>query len=249
MSTHNLTERGEIGASTGPVAPTDLHIDGLPEGERPRERFESIGAGGVSQRELLAILLRTGTDARGVLGLADDLLARFGGLAGLLAAPLEDLRAVRGIGRVKSIELKAALELGKRAALASPEHKPQIKTPADAAQLLMPDMAVLEQEEVHTLLLDTRNRVLARVMIYRGSLNAASMRVGELFKQAIRANAAGLIVAHNHPSGDPLPSNDDVAVTKALIQAGKLLEIDVLDHLVIGRSRFTSLKERRLGFD
>jgi DNA repair protein RadC len=249
MTAHKLKETREISALMGCATPDDLQIDGLPEGERPRERFEQIGAGGVSQRELLAIVLRTGTGGRGVLALADALLARFGGLAGLLAAPLEDLRDVRGIGRVKAIELKAALELGKRAALASHEQKPQIRTPGDAAQLLMHAMATLEQEEVHTLLLDTRNRVLARVMIYRGSLNTASMRIGELFKQAIRANAAGVIVAHNHPSGDPTPSNDDVHVTKELIKAGKLLEIDVLDHLVIGHNRFTSLKERRLGFD
>jgi DNA repair protein RadC len=181
-------------------------IGDLPAGERPRERFLQIGASGASQRELLAILLRTGSGAGNALSLADTLLARFGGLAGLARAPVRDLTQVRGIGLVKAIELKAAIELGKRAMLATPEARPQVKTPADAAQLLMPDMGVLEQEEIRTVLLDTRNRVLAMPMIYRGSLNSASLRMAELFKEAIRANAASVIVAHNHPSGDPAPS-------------------------------------------
>jgi DNA repair protein RadC len=125
----------------------------------------------------------------------------------------------------------------------------QIKTPADAAQLLLAEMGVLEQEEVRTLLLDTRNRVIGAPMIYRGSLNTCSMRMGEVFKDAIRWNAAALILAHNHPSGDPAPSAEDVRVTKMLVQAGKLLDIDMLDHLVISQSRYVSLKERGLGFD
>ena len=113
----------------------------------------------------------------------------------------------------------------------------------------MMDMGTLEQEEVHTMLLDTRNRVLSSSMLYRGSLNAASMRLGEIFKEAVRANAAAVIVAHNHPSGDPSPSTDDVRVTRELVKAGKLLEIDVLDHIIIAHNRFTSLKERGMGFE
>ena len=151
-----------------------------------------------------------------------------------------------GIGEVKAIEIIAALELGKRLALAAPELKPMVKTPADAAQILMIEMGLLEQEEVRTMLLDTRNRVIAIPMIYRGSLNAASMRVGEVFKEAIRNNSASIIVAHNHPSSDPSPSAEDVSVTKALIEAGKLLDIQVVDHLVIAQNRYTSLREREL---
>ncbi len=221
----------------------------IPEGERPRERFIQVGASGASQRELLAIVLRSGAERMSALALADALLARFDGLTGLLRAAVQDLTRIRGIGLVKAIEIKAALELGRRASLASPDARPQVKSPADAAQLLMLDMAALEQEEVRTVLLDTRNRVLAMPMIYRGSLNSASMRMAELFKAAIRANAAGLILAHNHPSGDPSPSSDDVHVTRELIKAGKLLEIDVLDHIIIGHNRFTSLKERGMGFE
>ncbi len=222
----------------------------IPEGERPRERLRLVGATGLSQRELLAILLRIGTRGRSALILADVLLARFGGLSGLARADLTELQNVPGIGPVKAVELKAALELGKRMVLSAPDQqRPQIKSPADAAQLLMLEMGVLEQEEVRTLLLDTRNRVIAAPMIYRGSLNTTSMRVAEVFKDAIRVNSAGLIVAHNHPSGDPAPSAEDVRVTKTLVQAGKLLDIDVLDHIVISQSRYVSLKERGLGFD
>jgi DNA repair protein RadC len=223
-------------------------LETMPESERPRERFVQLGAGGASQRELLAIVLRTGNARLSVLGLADLLLARSGGLAGLARLPLHELTRVPGIGLVKAIEIKAALELGRRAALAAPDQKPQIRTPADAAQLLMLEMALLEQEEVRTLLLDTRNRVIGATMIYRGSLNSASMRVAEVFKSAIRGNAAAIIVAHNHPSGDPAPSSDDVHVTRELIKAGKLLEIDVLDHIVIGHNRFVSMKDRGLAF-
>lgn len=219
-------------------------IGDLPTTERPRERFLQVGPAAASQRELLAILLRTGSSSGSALALADALLMRFGGLAGLARAPLNELQSVRGIGPVKAIEIRAALELGKRAATAVPEERMQIRTPGDAAHLLMYDMGVLEQEEVRTLLLDTRNRVLATSTVCRGSLNSASLRMAEVFKDAIRANAAAVILAHNHPSGDPTPSQDDLHVTRELVKAGKILEIDVLDHLIIGHSRFTSLKER-----
>ena len=174
---------------------------------------------------------------------------RFGGLGGLARANINDLQRVHGIGPVKAIEIKAALELGKRLAYANADQKPLIKTPAEAAQMLMLTMGMLEQEEVRTLLLDSRNRLLGMPMIYRGTLNAANMRVAEVFKEAIRHNAASVIVAHNHPSGDPTPSTDDVFVTKELTRAGKLLDIEVLDHLVIAQNRYVSLKERGLGFD
>ncbi|HEY3340765.1 MAG TPA: UPF0758 domain-containing protein, partial [Anaerolineae bacterium] len=165
----------------------------IPEGERPRERFRLVGATGMSQRELIAILLRSGMRGHSALALADDLLKRFNGLSGLARADPADLQAVPGIGPVKAVELRAALELGKRMILSAPDQqRPQIKSPADAAQLLMLEMGVLEQEEVRTLLLDTRNRVLSSPMIYRGSLNTTSMRIAEVFKEAIRANSAGI---------------------------------------------------------
>ncbi len=226
-----------------------LLICDIAEGERPRERFMQVGASGMSQRELLAILLRHGPPGDGVMVLADRLLKEFGGLAGLARASVQELQRVRGMGQVKAIEIKAALELGKRMIYSTPDQRPQIKTPADAAQLLMPEMGFLEQEEVRTLHLDTRNRVVSMSMVYRGSLNAASMRIGELFKDAIRNNCASIIVAHNHPSGDPTPSSEDVRATRSLVEAGKLLDIEVLDHLVIAHNAYVSLKERGLGFE
>lgn len=197
-----------ITPNMNPLAPDKaptyvLMLDDIPEGERPRERFLQVGASGTSARELLAILLRIGPSGVGVLALADDLLRRFGGLGGLARANISDLQTVHGIGPVKAIEIKAALELGKRLAYANSDQKPLIRTPAEAAQMLMLDMGLLEQEEVRTMLLDSRNRILGMPMIYRGTLNAANMRLAEVFKEAIRQNAASVIVAHNHPSGAP----------------------------------------------
>ncbi len=145
-------------------------------------------------------------------------------------------------------QLKAALELGRRLMTVSPHERPQVRSPAEAAELIMTEMSLLEQEQLRTILLDTRNTVLGVPLVYQGSLNTAVVRVGELFRHAIRANAAAIIVAHNHPSGDPAPSPEDVRVTRAVVEAGKLLNIDVLDHLVIGHQRFVSMKERGLGF-
>jgi DNA repair protein RadC len=242
----DLTSRSD---TTNAKVEYRTRISDIPEGERPRERFRDIGATGMSQRELLAIILRSGTEGISALSLADELLRKFGGLNGVARASLDELQQLHGIGPVKAIEIKAALELGKRMALSAQDARPQVKTPADAAQLLMLHMGMLEQEEVRTMLLDTRNRVMGTPMIYRGSLNAASMRVAELFKEAIRGNAASIIVAHNHPSGDPTPSAEDIQVTKALADAGKLLDIEVLDHIIIAHNRYVSLKERGLGFE
>jgi DNA repair protein RadC len=152
------------------------------------------------------------------------------------------------VGTAKVAQLKAALELGRRLLIESPEERTQIRSPADAANLVMSDMSLLEQEHLRTMLLDTKNRVLETTTVYQGSLNTSLIRVGELFREAIRANCASLIVLHNHPSGDPTPSPEDVAVTRQIVEAGKLLDVEVLDHLIIGRQRFVSLKERGLGF-
>ena len=132
--------------------------------------------------------------------------------------------------------------------LESPEERPSINSPGDAAALVQYDMSALEQEELRVILLNTRNRVQKIETIYRGSLNTSQVRVGEIFKAAIRVNAAAIIVVHNHPSGDPTPSPDDLAITRAIVEAGRLLDVQVLDHLVIGQGRFVSLKERGLGF-
>ncbi|MDW8317640.1 MAG: DNA repair protein RadC [Anaerolineae bacterium] len=220
----------------------------LPQGERPRERLAHYGASALSTAELLAIILRVGTDGENVLRVAEQLLVRFDGLPGLAQATVEELCQVKGVGVAKAVQVKAALELGRRLLVAAPHERPQILNPADAANLLMAEMSLLSQEHLRTLLLDSRNRVMKIHTVYVGSLNAASVRVAELFREAIRANCASLILAHNHPSGDPTPSAEDVQLTRSAVEAGQLLGIDVLDHLIIGRQRFVSMKERGLGF-
>lgn len=217
--------------------------------DRPRERLVQVGAQAVSTGELLAIILRTGARGESVLRLAERLLVEFGSLPGISRASITELTRVHGIGEAKAVEIKAALEIGRRLVSSAPEERPRVTSPADAANLLKSEMMFLEQEHLRVVLLDTRNRVLRMPTIYVGSLNSSVVRVGELFRAAIRENAAALIVAHNHPSGDPSPSPEDIRVTRQIVEAGKLLDIDVLDHIVIGRPSFVSLKERGLGFD
>jgi DNA repair protein RadC len=223
-------------------------ISDMQQEERPRERLARLGAQSLSTSELLAILLRVGVAGENVVRLGERLLRDFDGLSGLHRASFEELCAQHGMGVAKTAQLKAALELGHRFGLESKDERPAIHSPADAAALLQFPMSALEQEELRVLLLDTRNRVLQMETVYRGSVNSSQVRVGELFKAAIRRNATAIIVAHNHPSGDPAPSPDDVAVTRAMVQAGKLLDVDVLDHIIIGLGRFVSMKERGLGF-
>jgi DNA repair protein RadC len=221
----------------------------MPTSDRPRERLLQVGERSVSAAELLAIILRTGVGGENVVRLAERLLARFDGLTGLARASIAELKDVKGIGPAKAVEIKASLELGRRMLASAPEERSKVTSPADAANLLMSEMTFLEQEHLRLILLDTRNHVLSTPTIYIGSLNTSVIRIGEIFRAAIRENAAAIIVAHNHPSGDPAPSPEDVEVTRQIFKAGQLLDIDLLDHLIIGRQRFVSLKERGLGFD
>jgi DNA repair protein RadC len=221
----------------------------LPTGERPRERLAHAGEGALSTTELLAIVLGTGVGGESVLDIASRLLSRYEGLPGLARASYAELMAERGLGRAKTAQLKAALELGRRMLLAAPEDRFAVRSPADVAQLLMAEMAHLEQEHFRVLYLDTRNRLLGSETVYVGSLNASHIRVGEVFRDAVKRNCAAIIVVHNHPSGDPTPSPEDVEVTRQLVAAGNLLDIEVLDHLIIGQQRFVSLRERGLGFE
>lgn len=220
----------------------------LAEAERPRERLARLGSQALTSAELLAILLRVGVPGENAVQVGQRLLQNFGGLSGLHRADFGEVCGQHGIGPAKAAQIKAAIELGRRLTQTSPEERPAIHSPEDAAALVQYEMSALEQEELRVILLDTRNRVLHIDSVYRGSLNTSQVRIGELFRTAIRNNSAAVIVVHNHPSGDPAPSPDDVAVTRAIVQAGKLLDIEVLDHLVIGNGRFVSLKERGLGF-
>lgn len=223
-------------------------IRDLPMDLRPRERMLYAGPSALSTAELLAIILRVGNRGENVIRLAERALSQFGGVAGLAQANLDELQGIHGIGEAKATEIKAALELGRRLLVASPQERLQVRSPADVANFLMLEMGLLEQEQLRAVLLDTKNFVIRVTTVYTGSLNTTVVRVAEVFREAIRSNSAGMIVVHNHPSGDPTPSPEDVRVTEMLIEAGALLDISVLDHLVIGRNRYVSLKERGLGF-
>jgi DNA repair protein RadC len=229
-------------------APAYLAVKYWPASEQPREKLEAFGAGSLATPELLAIILRVGRAGESVLAVAQRLLVQSGGLAGVDRASLAELGKVSGIGRVKGIEIKAALELGRRLMSLAPEQQPEIRTPDDAYRLLQPDMQFLTREHLKTVLLNTKNRVQSIETVYEGSVNSANVRIAEVFREAIRRDCPQLIVAHNHPSGDPTPSPEDVGVTRQLVEAGKLLDIAVLDHIVVGHGRFVSLKQRGLGF-
>ena len=171
-----------------------------------------------------------------------------GGLRGLAAADLVMLSGEHGVGAAKATTIAAAFELGRRVALEGDVPRPTVTSPADIARLLQPEMELLAQEELRLLTLDTKHQLLSATMLYRGSVSSAPARIAEVFREAVRRNASAIAVAHNHPSGDPSPSADDIAFTQAVVEAGALLEIRVLDYLVFGHGRYVSMRERRLGF-
>ena len=221
----------------------------LPAGERPRERLAEFGAKSLSNTELIAILLRTGSAGENVISQSSRLLARFGGLGGLGRAAFAELCAEKGLGEGKVSQLLAALELGRRFVSLAPEERLTINGPEDVANFVASDMAALEQEHLRVALLNTRNEVLSTEDIYIGNVNSSVVRPAEVFRPAIRSNATSIIAVHNHPSGDPTPSGADVSITRDLVESGKMLGIELLDHLVIGSgNRFVSMKEARLGF-
>lgn len=222
-------------------------IHEMPSDERPRERLLHYGAQALSSAELIAIILRSGKVGQNVKYLAEALLNHFGGLTGIARASVRELQVLEGIGPAKAAEIKAALELGRRLLTSAPEERPMIQSPADAANLFMSEMAFLMQEHMRVMLLDTRNRVLKIETVYKGSLNAAIIRTAEIFRPAIKENAASIVIAHNHPSGDPSPSSEDIRATREIIKAGRMLGIDLLDHVIIGNNKYVSLKERGLG--
>jgi DNA repair protein RadC len=223
-------------------------IADLAPDERPRERLLQLGAGSLSTAELLAVLLRTGVAGESAVQLGQRLLSKFKDLTGIQKTDIAELSNEHGMGEAKAATLKAAIEIGRRLAVQSPEARPRIGSPADAAALVSYEMSALEQEHLRAILLDTRNQVIEVTEVVRGTINSAQVRIAELFKQAVRKNAASVILVHNHPSGDPSPSPDDIALTKAVREAGAMLDIEVLDHVIIGQGQFVSMKERRLGF-
>jgi len=226
------------------VAPHPLMIKELPTDERPREKMKGQGAQAMGNSELIAILLRTGNPAESALRLAENLLERQGGLAGFGNATMEDIEQIKGIGEAKAITILAAVELGRRVTSLAPLERAVIRTPDDVASLLMPRFRYETKESFLAVLLSTKNHVLKTPVISIGSLNASIVHPREVFREAINASAASVILAHNHPSGDPAPSPEDIGLTRKLVEAGRLLDIPVLDHVVLGDGKYISFKEK-----
>ncbi len=224
--------------------PHPLMIKELPSDERPREKLKDHGAQAMGNSELIAILLRTGNRAESALRLAEKLLDKQGGLSGFGHATIEDIEQVKGIGEAKAISIMAAVELGRRVTSLAPSERTVIRTPEDVSALLMPRFRYETKESFIAILLSTKNHVIKTAIISVGSLNASIVHPRELFREAINASAAAVILAHNHPSGDPTPSPEDVTLTRKLVEAGKLLEIPVLDHIVLGDGKYISFTEK-----
>ena len=210
--------------------------------DHPNYRAKHSGIAALSNAELIQLVGRFHyTDT------APEIASRSETLSGLLRLSIEELSEIDGVGEGMALAIKAAFELGRRMLIESAPEQVQIHAPADAAAMMMGRLAHLDQEHLVVLLLDTRHKVIASETVYKGSVNTALIRVGEVYKEAVRRNAAAILVCHNHPSGSVDPSPDDVAVTREIVEAGKLLDIDCLDHLIVGRGGYTSLRERGLG--
>jgi DNA repair protein RadC len=221
----------------------------IPAAERPRERLAARGAAGLSTAELIALLWGSGAAGRSAVDLAEDALARHDGLTGLARATDIELEAVPGVGSAKAAQLTAAFELGRRLLADWPAARWTVRSPHDVADRLVLQMGRLEREELRVVLLNRKNVVLRVATVYQGNVSTSLVRVGELFRDAVRLNASGVIVVHNHPSGDPTPSPDDIHLTAEALAAGRLLDIDVLDHLIVGHDAWVSLRDRGVAFD
>jgi DNA repair protein RadC len=220
----------------------------VPEAERPRERLAQRGPGGLSSAELIALVWGTGARGMNAVDLAEEALARHDGLTGLARASDTELAVIPGIGPARAAQLSAAFELGRRLLADWPTGRWTIRAPRDVAERLILQMGRLEREELRVVLLNTKNVVLRVATVYQGNVSSSLVRVGELYRDAVRLNASGVILVHNHPSGDPTPSPDDLHLTAEALAAGRLLDIELLDHLVIGHDAFVSLRERGVAF-
>ena len=224
-------------------------IRDMPLGERPRERLQHYGASYLSNTELIAILLRSGTARENVLRLSERALVEHGGLGGIAKASYAELCEMHGISDAKACQILAALELGRRLSALAPETRAVVRSPVDVFNLLSVEMGLFVQEHLRALLLNTKNEVVAIREIYKGTVNSAAVRAAEVIRPAIRENCPNIIIVHNHPSGDPTPSPEDVRVTRELRACASMMDITLLDHIVIGRGRYVSLKQDGLGFD
>ena len=239
VSVHGASER----------APARHSIADLPAAERPRERLVARGPQGLSAAELIGLVWGSGTRSASATEMAESALVKLEGLSGLARASTRELEEVPGVGPARAAQLTAAFELGRRLLADWPSGRWTIRAPRDLADRLLLQMGRLEREELRVVLLTTRNAVLAVPTVYQGNVSSALVRVGELFRDAIRQHAAAVILVHNHPSGDPTPSPDDLQLTAEAIAAGRLLDVAVLDHLVIGHDAYVSLRDRGVAFD
>lgn len=220
-------------------------IKDLPEDERPREKLYKYGSKALSNTELLAIIIRTGNKENTAIEISQKLLAgKKEGISFLTDTSIQEITKIKGIGVCKAAQILAAVELGKRVMTGTHKDKPKITTPSDVADILMLDMAHLKKEHFKIVMLDTKNQVIGIEDISIGSLNSSIVHPREVFKEAIARSSASIILVHNHPSGDPTPSKEDIAITRRLAEGGDILGIKVLDHIIIGNNRFLSLKEK-----
>jgi DNA repair protein RadC len=223
-------------------------IGDMPKFERPRERLKEAGARALSNSELIAILLRTGRKGENVLDLSGRVLREMDGLRGVGRVTYDELCGIHGISDAKACQVLAALELGNRLVSLHPEDRPRIDGAQDVANLLAAEMGRLDQEQLRVLLLSIKNEVMGSSLVYQGNVNSSVVRVAEILKPAVRGNHPSVIVVHNHPSGDPTPSPEDVLITNKIRAGAEMLDIELLDHVVIGGSGHVSMKERGLGF-
>ncbi len=219
-----------------------LTLKEMPVEERPREKILRYGAGSLSNAELLALILRVGTRKDTALGLAQNLLGKIGSLRGLLDYAMEELMAIEGIGLAKAAQLQAVAEICRRIPLVD-QNMVTVRSPKDAAHAVMPRLRYLKQEVFCLILLNTKNKIISIEHVTTGGLNSSIVHPREVFNRAIRRSSAGIILAHNHPSGDPRPSREDIRVTRRLVEVGQLVGIQVLDHIIIGDGNYSSLKE------
>ena len=218
----------------------------LPRQERPRERLQKFGPEALSAQELLALVIGRGIPKKSVMSIAQELLTRFGNVKAISQATIEELSQIKGIGLAKAAQIKACFELGKREDLELEMINFDIKNPESVVKAIRASIKDKAKEHFKLILLNPRNKIIRISTISVGTLNASLVHPREVFKDAIVHSAASVVLAHNHPSGDPEPSGDDIKITKKLVESGKILGIDVIDHIVVGKNSFLSFKERGL---
>ncbi len=231
------------------IVPHPRALREVPLAERPRERLALRGAAGLSAAELVALIWGSGSRGMNAVDLAEAVLARVDGVSGLGRASAMELQEMPGVGPARAAQVEAAFELGRRLLADWPTGRWQIRSPRDVADRLVLQMGRLEREELRAVLLNTKNVVLRVATVYQGNVSSSLVRIGELFRDAVRWNATSVILVHNHPSGDPTPSPDDLHLTAEALAAGRLLDIEVLDHLVVGHDAWVSLRDRGIAFD